>query len=484
MMLLDTPAIQTSSLDVVTAPLSETDFVSLRNLSPEREQALIERARSGEQAAREELLLWVLSPVKRYAARYYLAFSWEAPGSVSPDDLVSEATVRMLERLPAALSASNPFAYLMSVAYGTIRRTMSLARSPIRTPYTPGERPIRVKSLDAPLDAESDDTLLDVIQAFDTSSAAQASEQDATPLYEAAARLSERERAVIAEWYGLYETAPASMEAILTQIGRTGMGQYKASALLKLYRWLSPVYPQYCGGEYVQELRRPGGKVKLSDSQQERLDVAYAQLQQSGQKITVHGLSQVAGISTVHVSNYLYQQGYMPPSKQQRLDAAYAQLQESGQKITARLLAQTAQISNTHASLYLQQRGQGVPSHPCVRPKEDRAVRVAEAYAQLQANGQEITRRTLGAAAHVGWQYAAAYIRQQQGSPSTRRRFGGKRDPQTRQARLAAAYEQLQHSGGLMSGEALSKAAHVRRQAADAYLQQRRQASPQVEVLA
>src|SRR5260370_419811 len=127
------------------------------------------------------------------------------------------------------------------------------------------------------------------------------------------------------------------MEAILSQIGRHGMGCYKARALMKLYRLLAPVYSQYCGLGYVQELRTPGGQVRLSDSQRERLNIAYAQLQESGQQITVHALGRAASINTVYASNYLYQQGYMPPTKQQRLDAAYAQLHQSGQNTPAPL---------------------------------------------------------------------------------------------------------------------------------------------------
>src|SRR5712691_10641624 len=284
-MLNPSPAIASDALHLVPVTVYDMTFDSLRNLSEEREQALIARARSGDQVARDEIVLWVLSPVKRFAARYYLAFYWEASASVSPDDLVSEASLRMLERWPAALAASNPFAYLLSVAYATIRRTMVQERSPIRTPYTPGERPIPVKSLDAPLDADSDDTLLDILPVADDTASAPYDEEEYTLLYEAAARLSERERAVIAEWYGLYETAPASMETILSQMGRTGMGSYKASALMKLYRLLAPVYAQYCGLGYVQELRTPGGQVRLSDSQRARLDAAYAQLQQSGEPI-------------------------------------------------------------------------------------------------------------------------------------------------------------------------------------------------------
>ena len=464
------------TLDFVAEPPYDTNFDSLRNLSQEQEQALIERARSGDQAARDELFLWLLSPVKRFASRSYLAHCWEVSGGISPDDLVSEACLRMLERLPAALSSSNPFAYLLKAAYGTIRRIMWQERSSIRTPYTPGERPIPVRSLHAPLDADCEDTLLDVIPANDDTASAYHDELDFTLLYQAAACLSDTERAVIAEWYGLYETAPVSMETILTQLGRTGMGSYKASALARLYRMLSPTYPQYCGSGYVQELRAPARQVNLSESQRQRLDVAYVQLQRSGQKITVHGLSRAAGINTGYVSSYLSQQGYRPPSKQQRLDTAYAQLQHSGQKITVRLLAKTAHIQERQASLYLHQRGEGVPFSRRARPTEDRAVRVAKAYAQLQASGQEITRRTLGAAAHVNWHYAAAYIRQREGSFS-QPRFGGKRDPREREARLVAAYEQLQHGERAMTGEALGKAAHVRRQTAAAYLRKRQQAS-------
>jgi hypothetical protein len=250
-----------------------------------------------------------------------------------------------------------------------------------------------------------------------------------------------------------------------------------------LYRLLAPVYPQYCGSGYVQELRAPARLVNLSESQRQRLDVAYAQLQQSGQKITVHGLSRAAGINTGYVSSYLSQQGYRPPSKQQRLDTAYARLQESGQKITACLLAKTAHIQESQASLYLHQRGEGAPFSQRFRSTQDRAVRVAEAYAQLQASGQEITRRTLGAAAHVNWHYAAAYIRQREES-SCQPRFGGKRDPREREARLAAAYEQLQHGERAITGETLGKAAHVRRQTAAAYLRQRQQASTSSEVSA
>jgi hypothetical protein len=246
-----------------------------------------------------------------------------------------------------------------------------------------------------------------------------------------------------------------------------------------LYRLLAPVYSQYCGLGYVQELRTPGGQVRLSDSQQERLNVAYAQLQQSDQLITVHALGRAAGINTVYASSYLYQQGCMPLSKQQRLDSAYAQLHESGQQIIARLLAKTAHVENTYASLYLQQRGQGVPLYERMHPTEDRALRVAAAYARMQQSGQPITRRTLGAAAHVNWHYAAAYIQQQQGAPARPPRFGGKRDTQEREARLSRAYDQLQHSAHPLSAEALCKAAHVRRETAAAYLQQRRASTPE-----
>ncbi len=396
------------SIDLVTEP----QYDSLRNLSDEQEQALIERARCGDQAACDEMFLWLLSPVKRFAVRYYLEYSWEATGVMSPDDLVSEASLRMLECLPTALASNNPFAYLLKAAYGTIRRTMWQERSPIRTPYTPGERPIPVKSLHAPLDADSDDTLLDVIPADDDTRAALHDEHDCTPIYQAVVRLSETERAVLAEWYGLYETAPVSMETILTRLGRAGMGCYKADALTKLYRWLAPVYPQYCGGMYLQELRTPGKQLPLSESQHQRLDAAYRQLQESGQQITVHMLARAAGVNTAHASSYLYQYGYTRPNRTQRLDAAYRQLQESGQQITPSLLAKTARIEHRYASLYLQQCGHGVLVHERIRPAQDRALRLAAAYAHLQESDQQITRRTLGAAAHVNWHYAAAYIQQ------------------------------------------------------------------------
>ena len=407
------------TLDLVSEPWYDTNVVSRHHLSDEQEQALIERARSGDQVARDELLLSLLPPVKRFAARYFLTYSWRVAGGVSPDDLVSEASLRMLERFSAALAASNPCAYLLTTAYGAIRHAMWQQASPIRTPDTPGVKPKVVMSLHAPLDADSDTTLLDVLPADDLLPSAPHEECDYTPVYQAALSLSETERAVLAAWYGLYEIAPASLETILTQLGRTGMDGYKSHILARLYRRLAPIYPQYCQEVYVQELRTPGmhAQVPLSEQKIQRLDAAYAHLQQSGQKITVRRLSRAAGVHSTAASRYLHQQGYARSERKQRLDAAYAHLQQSGQSITGRLLAQRAHVESDVALLYLHQRR--CHESPSYRPRfgagpnqPDGAARLAHAYAQVQHSGQHLSITTLAKAAHVRWGAAASYLRQ------------------------------------------------------------------------
>jgi DNA-directed RNA polymerase specialized sigma24 family protein len=288
----------------------DTTYAARHQRSQELERALIERARQGSQTARDELVVSLLPHVARYAIRYFQAHGWQTCGGVSVDDLVSEASLRMLERFGMGLTADNPCAYLLASAYRVIRETLWHQASPIHTPRTPGAKPKVVMSLDAPLPVDCDETMLDKVAARGLGpSPSPEGLRDFSSLYQAALSLSESERAVLAVWYDLPQIAPASLESILARLGRTGIDSYKSRILTRLYRLLAPRYPQYGQEVYVQEYRPSAAntQVCLSQSQKQRLDAAYTQLQQDGQKISGQALSQLAHVDYYVARLYLDQ---------------------------------------------------------------------------------------------------------------------------------------------------------------------------------
>jgi hypothetical protein len=181
-----------------------------------------------------------------------------------------------------------------------------------------------------------------------------------------------------------------------------------------LYFALAPTYPTYAedNAPLMERSRLPAyadGTWTITTDQRQRLDDAYAALQASGQKITGKTLAAAAHIDSTCALSYLREhrnEQEAPTDQRQRLDDAYATLQASGQEIAARTLAAAAHVGQLTTALYLKQR----------EPDRMRTVeqRLDDAYATLQASGQKITVRTLAAAAHVDGHRVAAYLKQRE----------------------------------------------------------------------
>ena len=107
----------------VSSPLSSDEIVSetrdhahsLQLTGDEEEQALCERVRHGDEQAREALFSYLEKRYWRYARRSMWAEALETA------DLVQEALLVALTKLPQALKRSNALPYLTKVGYEAIR---------------------------------------------------------------------------------------------------------------------------------------------------------------------------------------------------------------------------------------------------------------------------------------------------------------------------------------------------------------------------
>jgi hypothetical protein len=385
----------------------------------EHDQVVIERARAGDPAAREEMITDLLHHVERFAAHCFALLSWASP-HFDALDLVQAGSEAMLRCLNHALLAEQPFAYLLAVAYRAIRSYSHTYHSLICTPATPGTPPLPVESLDAPLisaDGEDTSPLADLLAA--PVSIPSTEVQDYTALYRAIDALPEQRRVVLVRHHGLYDQPAEALcnlsEDLYPQQGPTTAGNIYHQALYTLYGHLSQVYPHS-----YEQISPPSPRpsyvdgLRLTPEQQQRLEQAYQRLEATGQRITRARLAKEAGIKSDYAQAYLQQYQSAPPSAYDRLDQAYAALATSGQPITYRSLMQEAQVKNDGlACQYLQ-------AHDAERRQRylerqqlpDRAKRIEQAYVALQASGQPITVERLKQGAQVDTGFASAYLKQ------------------------------------------------------------------------
>lgn len=196
----------------------------------EQEQALVERGRSGNRQAREEIILSLQTWVEHCALSWRSRYGWQ---SSLPDvaELSQVANLAMLEKLDRALAVERPFAYLQTTASGAIRSAVCKA------PQT--------YSLDLPLCDGSTDTFADQLAAPAT--AAPAEEQDYALLYQAIETLTDQQRDLVLRRFGLLEHAPESYPTISKSWKNSGKHLYgriydqRDRALARLRLALAPI---------------------------------------------------------------------------------------------------------------------------------------------------------------------------------------------------------------------------------------------------
>jgi hypothetical protein len=338
---------------------------SLLQLDDEQEHILIERARSGDTAARNELILSLIPSVKAFVHRF-LATNYENVFSQwEVMDLVQEGAKAMLEAFERVRphqstlnQADNPCAFLLVSAYGTIRGYCRIHHSSIHIPNTPGLEPFLVDSLDAALPYDETKTVADLITAPEAELTV-GSASDCTPLSQAIEQLTPRRREIVIRSYGLYGHAPERLCELAQSLSgdakrsKTTCHEIRVKPLGAMRQQLQEIYPQYGTDSLKLQQRYASERLTLSDARRKALREAEARLEARGERVTRCTLAREArmddGWAALSLREYPERQSRVSESARQardlRLTEALAHVQARGELISVRKLAREAKMA-------------------------------------------------------------------------------------------------------------------------------------------
>ncbi|MEO9030061.1 MAG: hypothetical protein ABI413_14730 [Ktedonobacteraceae bacterium] len=211
--------------ELTAVTLYRAEIAQLPLLLRETAQHVIERARQGEAAAREELLLGCV----RYAwMKAWSIYRTRRPQHTDVLDLVGVAHLAMIEALDRALASAAPVGYLVGVAAREIQRECTYHAPLIQKPEQTlaklakvDPHPATVESLDAPLShrkgSPSPHERIPAPVPVEISHE-YALHRRFAPLYAAVKRLPPRQQAVIIRHYGFFgQPAETTAEIGLTE---------------------------------------------------------------------------------------------------------------------------------------------------------------------------------------------------------------------------------------------------------------------------
>ncbi len=210
-------------------------------ISDEQKNALVHRARAGDEAAREEIILSFVRYCAALAARYTRTYAWASP-RIEYLDLAQMGMLTVIQTLDRALQQEKPFLYLVVTVRNEISDYCLSHTSLITTPevHTP-DRPFfprkEVVSLDTPISEDGPDTVGDLLAA-PTPTEGDDPQEKYRRLYEAVERLPEKRRHIVKRHWGL-QCAPESLNAIGR---RSGAYTQHSRALATLRQQLEGVY--------------------------------------------------------------------------------------------------------------------------------------------------------------------------------------------------------------------------------------------------
>ncbi len=197
--------------DFSACALYHAEVERLARFSREEQEALVARARQGQAEARQLLLLNCLRWTLLCARRIYHE---RRPLHVDMLDLAAEANVKMVEKVDKALSASDPVAYLMTIAANEIRVCCTYRAPLIQRPAWFSRQDLAACALFLPPVERLDESYHTaghseqplIAPALDLVTQAQQDCRDQTrfaPLYHALEHLSPTQRATTIRLYGL-----------------------------------------------------------------------------------------------------------------------------------------------------------------------------------------------------------------------------------------------------------------------------------------
>lgn len=405
-----------------------SEAVRLPAGATEEERRLVERARAGDYEARAALVLRILPRLKRIAIWYARAYSWACP-HLDAQDLVQNVCLHMWQQMEIILAARDPLTFLTGMTRSQVRwQVLRLASVPPSlsldlpdpededtpfhetlptsvlpaSPYAQETKDYQMlyQALDA-LPEEQRTLLAQRYGLFTCAPLSQTQLERATveagePLPRHRIRYQEQ-CALVTLFSLLREQMPAYQEAEpplaphslfgkdegqsqhLARLSRAAHHLQEAGqpltikALAKLahvssdtatcYLWAQD--PHLCEQNQQRHQRKQQLQMLEGIPPHERLEAAYAQLQEAGQPLTVKALAKLAHVGTDTAQQYLQ---HLHPLRygrtrhqqhalsQQRLEEAYARLQRSGARITVSGLIREAHVPFSTASAYLKAR--------------------------------------------------------------------------------------------------------------------------------
>ena len=173
---------------------------NLPHLSREEEADIVQKARAGDKAAREQLITNCLTYVE-FIAKRYKQYLWHDEYL----DLIGIGSLAVVEHLDRALLKDNPSGWLRSRGkYAIIHYCFTHANLIVRPDHN--SKPVYTTSLDQPCYYN---TLADTKEPVVV-----AERSDYSYLYEAVERLPKPYQDVLIKHYGLYDTQPESLYAL------------------------------------------------------------------------------------------------------------------------------------------------------------------------------------------------------------------------------------------------------------------------------
>jgi DNA-directed RNA polymerase specialized sigma24 family protein len=199
-------AVFSSQEELSNEMLFRRDLAACARLSREQEDACIERARAGDADARHALIESLLVYVRWRAGKYAVCWRTEGRYRMEYLDLVQVGSVVLLEALDKALVHPCPVGYLMKAIAGGMVRYCLQYGTLIKTLQGPQGKflpLLEVESYDLPAEGELGADGHSVGELIEVPAETTQPERDYTGLYAAVDELTERQREVIEQHYGL-----------------------------------------------------------------------------------------------------------------------------------------------------------------------------------------------------------------------------------------------------------------------------------------
>ncbi len=267
-----------------------------RKIPREEQRKIVERARHGDYAACEEVILGLLP--------YTLAYATKIQGrSILAMDLVSVGSVAILEYFERALPMENPAGYLLKSAVAQMYYYKRRYSNAITMPTAAvGDTPYEVCTI---IDCDSDE--------FVQTSPPEEVQDDHSPLHEALASLSESKKTLLVRLFGLYEEPQEDLADIAGGNAKTAayktMEHRRRRYLKTCLCFIEKYHRDYMTKHTSEKAKSIPRYVDIAVPEKtfKKLEEARKALEERGENVSALKLTKTARVHSEHASAYLYQ---------------------------------------------------------------------------------------------------------------------------------------------------------------------------------